>query len=1067
MPLSLGPAASRYRAAGPCRAGVGTPVAESADAREAPSRRKAGAYSPSPAHVQSRARPGSAPASARSGRLAADDLEVLGQKPVSSSRARPKQRLSPSVSVPKGPKPAPPARSTPSFPARPASSLPAGQKQSGNGSAGLPSPASAPLNAVNASSGRSRGETVGDQGYQRPYDLHGLIQLLAQGDLGEAEFLQRLRGAEGGLPSSRLDSLVHETGLGLSAAGNPSFGGFLPAVCEGLSQDYLLAERGGFGRAYAADGWTEQESETAKMLAEAADSKNIGAALVMAAALSEPPPAVAVVADAKQIGAALAMAAGLSEPPASEAAQMVAVAADAKQTGAALAMAAELSEPLVSETTQMVAVAADAKQIGAALAMAAGLCEPPASETTQMMAVAADAKQIGAALAMAAGLSEPPVSETTQMVAVAADAKQIGAALAMAAGLSEPPASETAQMVAVAADAKQIGAALAMAAGLSEPPDELMEELKGESKLQEFTLTAPKALANQLCPDSAPAAKAVAAALRHVHSAPAGPPLGSEAWAVLRRIFRRLEQDLMDGQEGVPKSRLVEEIISDGQVLQEGWLKRPVDKADPFKEDAPPPASFAQALLYLNEQLLPLVTWERFRWLVVESSRFQQPLVTESQDFGGVMDFPIHSAGPEAESPGGFATGGSFSSTASPGCQDGPPVDAVGPFPFDPDAEPERAIQCMEDELHVDGRLLCRIFERFTYCRRSSSAARGEPAHCKRVMRDEFVRSVQACPGLHSALATTPLLPAGAVAVKVPMIWGDVLLGLTQHEYGSLAWSDVLAVVRQIRDLSLGLGAPASRGEDIRDPDRLRPALDVGKARARLDKIRACADRIAGPSLPQLSAHASEQPRRAQLFDARPDLVPRFGSPDEAFAVCPPLPSLPPPSPRPPVPSPFVVPVLGAGAADEAPVRRWVREADDCSSPVAAVADAFARSVGGMGSAKDRNILLMYSEFSGAARPRHPLLDYNSDEDQPGRSVMPLQQAAVQAAAPCMGTGHLQSLPPESGGKRFAALRLQVASGETSAGGVPSVRHRLSQDQLEAEVAKILGLTVGSVRLKS
>ncbi|CAE8584727.1 unnamed protein product [Polarella glacialis] len=110
MPLACGPAASRYRAAGPCRAGVGTPVAESADAREAPSRRKARAYSQSPAHVQSRARPGSAPVSARSGRLAADDLEVLGQKPVSSSRARPKQRLSPSVSVPKGPQPAPPVR---------------------------------------------------------------------------------------------------------------------------------------------------------------------------------------------------------------------------------------------------------------------------------------------------------------------------------------------------------------------------------------------------------------------------------------------------------------------------------------------------------------------------------------------------------------------------------------------------------------------------------------------------------------------------------------------------------------------------------------------------------------------------------------------------------------------------------------------------------------------------------------------------------------------------------------------------------------------------------------------
>ncbi|CAE8584725.1 unnamed protein product [Polarella glacialis] len=600
----------------------------------------------------------------------------------------------------------------------------------------------------------------------------------------------------------------------------------------------------------------------------------------------------------------------------------------------------------------------------------------------------------------------------------------------MAAGLSEPPASETAQTVAVAADAKQIGAALAMAAGPSEPPDELMEELKGESTLQEFTLTAPKALANQLCPDSAPAAKAVAAALRHAHSAPAGPQLGAEAWAVLRRIFRRLEQDLTDsqdltdGQEGVPKSRLVEEIISDGQVLQEGWLKRPVDKADPSKEDAPPPASFAPALLYLNEQMLPLVTWERFRWLVVEASRFQRPLVTEPQDFGGVMDFPIHSTGPEAECPGGFATGDSSSSTASTGCKDGPPADAVGPIPFDPDAEPERAIQCMEDELHVDGRLLCRIFERFTYCRRSSSAARGEPAHCKRVMRDEFVRSVQACPGLHSALATTPWMPAGAVAVKVPMIWGDVLLGLAYHS-------------KDVR-LSLGLGVPASRGEDIRDPDRLRPALDIGKARARLDKIRACAERIAGPSLPQVSAHSSEQPRRAQLFDARPDLVPRFGSPDDAFAICPPLPSLPPPSPRPPVPPPSVVPVLGAGAADEAPVRRWVREADDCSSPVAAVADAFARSVGGMVSAKDRNILPMYSEFSGAARPRHPLLDYNSDEDQPGRSVMPLQQAAVQAAAPCVGTGHLQSLPPESGGKRFAALRLQVASGETSAGGSPA-----------------------------
>ncbi|CAE8584726.1 unnamed protein product [Polarella glacialis] len=65
--------------------------------------------------------------------------------------------------------------------------------------AGLPSPASAPLNVVNAGRGRSRGETVGNQGYQRPYDLHGLIPLLAQGDLGEAEFLQRLRRAEGGL----------------------------------------------------------------------------------------------------------------------------------------------------------------------------------------------------------------------------------------------------------------------------------------------------------------------------------------------------------------------------------------------------------------------------------------------------------------------------------------------------------------------------------------------------------------------------------------------------------------------------------------------------------------------------------------------------------------------------------------------------------------------------------------------------------------------------------------------------------------------------------------------------
>ena len=102
-----------------------------------------------------------------------------------------------------------------------------------------------------------------------------------------------------------------------------------------------------------------------------------------------------------------------------------------------------------------------------------------------------------------------------------------------------------------------------------------------------------------------------------------GHPLGSQAWELLHRIYRRLA-----GQESsVSTMCLIEEIRGDVHVRQERLLDRPV-VGIAFGQG--PSISLDAALQHVLRQVagersvLENTTWERFNWLLIEAQRFAQ-----------------------------------------------------------------------------------------------------------------------------------------------------------------------------------------------------------------------------------------------------------------------------------------------------------------------------------------------------------------------------------------------------------------------------------------------------------
>lgn len=102
-----------------------------------------------------------------------------------------------------------------------------------------------------------------------------------------------------------------------------------------------------------------------------------------------------------------------------------------------------------------------------------------------------------------------------------------------------------------------------------------------------------------------------------------GYPLGSQAWELLHRIYRRLA-----GQDpNVPTISLIEEIRRDVHVRNERLLERPV-VGIAFGQG--PSISLDAALQHVLHQVagersvLEYTTWERFNWLLIEAQRFCQ-----------------------------------------------------------------------------------------------------------------------------------------------------------------------------------------------------------------------------------------------------------------------------------------------------------------------------------------------------------------------------------------------------------------------------------------------------------
>ncbi|CAE7768917.1 PIP5K2, partial [Symbiodinium pilosum] len=127
-------------------------------------------------------------------------------------------------------------------------------------------------------------------------------------------------------------------------------------------------------------------------------------------------------------------------------------------------------------------------------------------------------------------------------------------------------------------------------------------------------------------------------------------------------------------------------------------------------------------------------------------------------------------------------------------------------------------------ECGCDQDILQRLFEKFTYCRRT------DPLHAP---RDGFVSAVQQSTRLYAALTTTSLLSVPGVAR--PMNWGDVLWQLSCMEAPTLSWADLVAVVCWCRAWSLGL--PTSEASASSFPARPTSLVQVSAAKARLDSL--------------------------------------------------------------------------------------------------------------------------------------------------------------------------------------------------------------------------------------
>eukprot|EP00930_Biecheleria_cincta_P033441 TRINITY_DN23171_c0_g1_i1.p1 TRINITY_DN23171_c0_g1~~TRINITY_DN23171_c0_g1_i1.p1 ORF type:complete len:1194 (-),score=137.97 TRINITY_DN23171_c0_g1_i1:202-3783(-) len=590
-------------------------------------------------------------------------------------------------------------------------------------------------------------------------------------------------------------------------------------------------------------------------------------------------------------------------------------------------------------------------------------------------------------------------------------------------------------------------------------------------------------------------------------------PLGDQAWDRLRKVFRRVEQKhkgegwswehgpaqsakvLCDGE--VPTKEVIDEIRGDLQVRHQGLLARTIMAAEKGVN-----ISLDKALSHL-EQLqdqLTTLTWERFYWLILEApgtvvmDESMEPDYAEAQARG--CSIRVGPDGMEASSANGRCAEGRAASPARPRT-------VLSEWPFDPDQHPEKATQRVVEELGLDGDLMRRLFDVFVYCRRSSASP-------VRVVRQNFIDKIKANPNLSRDLAMTSLLPAHVAKERV--YWGHVLLDITCMDAGSIAWSDVLEVVRWNCAVSLGLveqGMSGPGGLRPRASHLTTPVVNVSACKQRLDSILKNRDAhgdkhsprsqlgkgpaTAAESLPSgdklLSSpvnsegvngfrnHAGPGP----LLDGGMSCQPRsekhsweHNKPASVSAAVSSLPPEPLSKQRPP----RIPPVLDDPFADRSALHTWMEEVG-VESPSAAVALGFARSVQGYSKAAEP------SPAKIAHSCRHPLLDYDSDEESNLRQA-PAFPTGSQPALPVSSCPSGHRMPSTAWvdrklgqdildhDARGAMHGMDSQRGQGVQNGASSAVHlrlssansSLSQRELEAAVASLLDIPAASVKLK-
>lgn len=294
--------------------------------------------------------------------------------------------------------------------------------------------------------------------------------------------------------------------------------------------------------------------------------------------------------------------------------------------------------------------------------------------------------------------------------------------------------------------------------------------------------------------------------------------MSTEHWMTLRVIFYSL---LRDACEEVAIQPLLGKIRDDYRIASASILDRLVEMAPGDRH-----TTLAQALEHVEAQLLPTISWERFRSLILEAPRHRRLTLAElmAKD-SSVPDLPPD---PHLGSRAGQANEARW----------------------DPNEQPELANHWMETCLGVDRTMLSKVFGIFVHCQRGGPAA-------SPVRKGDFVRVLQKNPSLMASFASTPLC-SGALseAAFTPQIWGDVLVHLNCFESDVLTWADVLEVIRWRCDLCFDRVPSTAVGPGGYRCERALagPAYANGKSKQRLTQL------VTGSE-----ARESSEPQRAAM----------------------------------------------------------------------------------------------------------------------------------------------------------------------------------------------------------